>query len=109
MSLVSHSEAEQSEEQLYQEISKVGSCTILHPALFPRAWKILIAAFFLQANVICIVYSVNNKKSIEKVSMISLCIEPMTAVKWRCWFWAANKLKLWILAQQSFWSLSLLS
>lgn len=29
-------------------------------------------SFFLQANVICIVYSVNNKKSIEKVSMISL-------------------------------------
>uniref|UniRef100_A0A674NTN3 Mitochondrial Rho GTPase n=1 Tax=Takifugu rubripes TaxID=31033 RepID=A0A674NTN3_TAKRU len=46
--IVDYSEAEQSEEQLYQEISK--------------------------ANVICIVYSVNNKKSIEKVSMSSLCI-----------------------------------
>ncbi|XP_062389104.1 mitochondrial Rho GTPase 1-A isoform X2 [Sardina pilchardus] len=40
--IVDYSEAEQSEEQLYQEISK--------------------------ANVICIVYSVNNKKSIEKVT-----------------------------------------
>uniref|UniRef100_A0A8C5DYP7 Mitochondrial Rho GTPase 1-A n=1 Tax=Gouania willdenowi TaxID=441366 RepID=A0A8C5DYP7_GOUWI len=39
--IVDYSEAEQSEEQLYQEISK--------------------------ANVICIVYSVNNKKSIEKL------------------------------------------
>uniref|UniRef100_A0A8C1DUI7 Mitochondrial Rho GTPase n=1 Tax=Cyprinus carpio carpio TaxID=630221 RepID=A0A8C1DUI7_CYPCA len=38
--IVDYSEAEQSDEQLYQEISK--------------------------ANVICIVYSVNNKKSIEK-------------------------------------------
>uniref|UniRef100_A0A667X592 Mitochondrial Rho GTPase n=1 Tax=Myripristis murdjan TaxID=586833 RepID=A0A667X592_9TELE len=40
--IVDYSEAEQSDEQLYQEISK--------------------------ANVICIVYSVNNKKSIEKVT-----------------------------------------
>uniref|UniRef100_A0A3Q2Q8E0 Ras homolog family member T1a n=1 Tax=Fundulus heteroclitus TaxID=8078 RepID=A0A3Q2Q8E0_FUNHE len=40
--IVDYSEAEQTEEQLYQEISK--------------------------ANVICIVYSVNNKKSIEKVT-----------------------------------------
>uniref|UniRef100_A0A8C7YQZ5 Mitochondrial Rho GTPase n=1 Tax=Oryzias sinensis TaxID=183150 RepID=A0A8C7YQZ5_9TELE len=40
--IVDYSEAEQSEEQLYQEISK--------------------------ANVICIVYSVNSKKSIEKVT-----------------------------------------
>uniref|UniRef100_A0A8C1XU50 Mitochondrial Rho GTPase n=1 Tax=Cyprinus carpio TaxID=7962 RepID=A0A8C1XU50_CYPCA len=39
--IVDYSEAEQTDEQLYQEISK--------------------------ANVICIVYSVNNKKSIEKV------------------------------------------
>uniref|UniRef100_A0A665VAT9 Mitochondrial Rho GTPase n=1 Tax=Echeneis naucrates TaxID=173247 RepID=A0A665VAT9_ECHNA len=42
--IVDYSEAEQSDEQLYQEISK--------------------------ANVICIVYSVNNKKSIEKVRII---------------------------------------
>uniref|UniRef100_A0A8C2FBN2 Mitochondrial Rho GTPase n=2 Tax=Cyprinus carpio TaxID=7962 RepID=A0A8C2FBN2_CYPCA len=42
--IVDYSEAEQSDEQLYQEISK--------------------------ANVICIVYSVNNKKSIEKVSLL---------------------------------------
>ncbi|XP_039516920.1 mitochondrial Rho GTPase 1b isoform X3 [Pimephales promelas] len=40
--IVDYSEAEQTDEQLYQEISK--------------------------ANVICIVYSVNNKKSIEKVT-----------------------------------------
>ncbi|XP_014850101.1 PREDICTED: mitochondrial Rho GTPase 1-like isoform X2 [Poecilia mexicana] len=40
--IVDYSEAEQTKEQLYQEISK--------------------------ANVICIVYSVNNKKSIEKVT-----------------------------------------
>uniref|UniRef100_A0A8C6LU97 Mitochondrial Rho GTPase n=1 Tax=Nothobranchius furzeri TaxID=105023 RepID=A0A8C6LU97_NOTFU len=40
--IVDYSDAEQSEEQLFQEISK--------------------------ANVICIVYSVNNKKSIEKVT-----------------------------------------
>ncbi|XP_056309478.1 mitochondrial Rho GTPase 1-A isoform X1 [Danio aesculapii] len=40
--IVDYSEAEQSDEQLYQEITK--------------------------ANVICIVYSVNNKKSIEKVT-----------------------------------------
>ncbi|KAI1884087.1 hypothetical protein AGOR_G00222770 [Albula goreensis] len=40
--IVDYSEAEQSDEQLYHEISK--------------------------ANVICIVYSVNNKKSIEKVT-----------------------------------------
>ncbi|XP_069005342.1 mitochondrial Rho GTPase 1-A isoform X3 [Embiotoca jacksoni] len=40
--IVDYSEAEQSDEQLYQEIAK--------------------------ANVICIVYSVNNKKSIEKVT-----------------------------------------
>ncbi|KAG9350450.1 hypothetical protein JZ751_026813 [Albula glossodonta] len=40
--IVDYSEAEQSDEQLFQEISK--------------------------ANVICIVYSVNNKKSIEKVT-----------------------------------------
>ncbi|XP_061701823.1 mitochondrial Rho GTPase 1-A isoform X3 [Syngnathoides biaculeatus] len=40
--IVDYSEAEQSDEQLYQEICK--------------------------ANVICIVYSVNNKKSIEKVT-----------------------------------------
>uniref|UniRef100_A0A669BN13 Mitochondrial Rho GTPase n=1 Tax=Oreochromis niloticus TaxID=8128 RepID=A0A669BN13_ORENI len=44
--IVDYSEAEQSDEQLYQEISK--------------------------ANVICIVYSVNNKKSIEKVSLVSV-------------------------------------
>uniref|UniRef100_A0A8C1JYJ2 Mitochondrial Rho GTPase n=1 Tax=Cyprinus carpio TaxID=7962 RepID=A0A8C1JYJ2_CYPCA len=42
--IVDYSEAEQSDEQLNQEISK--------------------------ANVICIVYSVNNKKSIEKVSLL---------------------------------------
>ncbi|XP_035516397.1 mitochondrial Rho GTPase 1b isoform X3 [Morone saxatilis] len=40
--IVDYSEAEQTDEQLFQEISK--------------------------ANVICIVYSVNNKKSIEKVT-----------------------------------------
>ncbi|KAF3846464.1 hypothetical protein F7725_003542 [Dissostichus mawsoni] len=40
--IVDYSEAEQTEEQLFQEISK--------------------------ANVICIVYAVNNKKSIEKVT-----------------------------------------
>ncbi|XP_069050748.1 mitochondrial Rho GTPase 1-A isoform X1 [Lepisosteus oculatus] len=40
--IVDYSEAEQTDEQLYQEISK--------------------------ANVICIVYSVNNKNSIEKVT-----------------------------------------
>ncbi|XP_076149825.1 mitochondrial Rho GTPase 1b isoform X1 [Alosa pseudoharengus] len=40
--IVDYSEVEQTDEQLYQEISK--------------------------ANVICIVYSVNNKKSIEKVT-----------------------------------------
>ncbi|XP_048847309.1 mitochondrial Rho GTPase 1-A isoform X2 [Brienomyrus brachyistius] len=40
--IVDYSEAEQSDEQLFQEISK--------------------------ANVICIVYAVNNKKSIEKVT-----------------------------------------
>uniref|UniRef100_A0A3P8NY55 Mitochondrial Rho GTPase n=1 Tax=Astatotilapia calliptera TaxID=8154 RepID=A0A3P8NY55_ASTCA len=40
--IVDYSEAEQTDEQLFQEISK--------------------------ANVICIVYAVNNKKSIEKVS-----------------------------------------
>ncbi|XP_035385929.1 mitochondrial Rho GTPase 1b isoform X2 [Electrophorus electricus] len=40
--IVDYSEAEQTDEQLYQEISK--------------------------ASVICIVYSVNNKKSIEKVT-----------------------------------------
>ncbi|XP_062852640.1 LOW QUALITY PROTEIN: mitochondrial Rho GTPase 1b [Trichomycterus rosablanca] len=40
--IVDYSEAEQTDEQLYQEISK--------------------------ANVICIVYSVNNSKSIEKVT-----------------------------------------
>uniref|UniRef100_A0A673D166 Mitochondrial Rho GTPase n=1 Tax=Sphaeramia orbicularis TaxID=375764 RepID=A0A673D166_9TELE len=42
--IVDYSEAEQTDEQLFQEISK--------------------------ANVICIVYSVNNKRSIEKVSYI---------------------------------------
>ncbi|MEQ2184147.1 Mitochondrial Rho GTPase 1-A [Goodea atripinnis] len=40
--IVDYSEAEQTDEQLFQEISK--------------------------ANVICIVYAVNNKKSIEKVT-----------------------------------------
>ncbi|KAI4889125.1 hypothetical protein NFI96_001688 [Prochilodus magdalenae] len=44
--IVDYSEAEQTDEQLYQEISK--------------------------ANVICIVYSVNNKKSIEKCSAKNL-------------------------------------
>lgn len=38
-------EAEQSEEQLYQEISKVDSCTFLWPAHFACAWKTLIAPF----------------------------------------------------------------
>ncbi|KAM8843425.1 mitochondrial Rho GTPase 1-A-like isoform 1-T1 [Synchiropus picturatus] len=49
--IVDYSEAEQTDEQLFQEISK--------------------------ANVICIVYSVNNKKSIEKVTShwIPLIIE----------------------------------
>uniref|UniRef100_A0A8C9R5Q0 Mitochondrial Rho GTPase n=1 Tax=Scleropages formosus TaxID=113540 RepID=A0A8C9R5Q0_SCLFO len=42
--IVDYSEAEQSDEQLFQEISK--------------------------ANVICIVYSVNNKKSIDKASYV---------------------------------------
>ena len=67
--LLPPSEAEQSEEQLYQEISKVDPCT------FPTVVKNSHHFFFLQANVICIVYSVNNKKSIEKVSMFSLFIQ----------------------------------
>lgn len=69
MLLLPPPEAEQSEEQLYQEISKVDSCT------FPTGMKSLHHFFFLQANVICIVYSVNNKKSIEKVSMFSPFIQ----------------------------------
>lgn len=68
-------EAEQSEEQLYQEISKVDSCTFLAPACFPTRMKKSHLFVFLQANVICIVYSVNNKKSIEKVSVFSLFIQ----------------------------------
>uniref|UniRef100_A0A3B4XW68 Ras homolog family member T1 n=1 Tax=Seriola lalandi dorsalis TaxID=1841481 RepID=A0A3B4XW68_SERLL len=47
--IVDYSEAEQTDEQLFQEISK--------------------------ANVICIVYSVNNKKSIEKVSYLCLLMQ----------------------------------
>lgn len=45
--------------------------------------KFLIASFFLQANVICIVYSVNNKKSIEKVSMFSLCLHCRLLNPWQ--------------------------
>lgn len=67
--LLSSAEAEQSEEQLYQEISKVDPCTFVHPAL-PTWRKNSHGSLFLQANVICIVYSVNNKKSIEKVGNI---------------------------------------
>lgn len=114
MSLVSPSEAEQSEEQLYQEISKVGSCTFLRPALFPRAWKISHCFFFPAGQ--CHLYSLLsqqqeiNRKGEHDFSLPPLqVIEPMTAVNGCCWFWAANKLKLGVLAQQGFWSLSLLS
>lgn len=64
-------EAEQTDEQLFQEISKVGPCVTLpwrNAELAQGANECLPLSPLLQANVICIVYSVNNKKSIEKVS-----------------------------------------
>lgn len=64
-------EAEQSEEQLYQEISKVGiikSIDLMFELNFVFGSRYILCLYIiLQANVICIVYSVNNKKSIEKV------------------------------------------
>lgn len=36
---------------------------------------------FSQANVICIVYSVNNKKSIEKVSVVLPCADSSNQMK----------------------------
>lgn len=69
-------EAEQTDEQLYQEITKVGVLSFVlvlsgHACSGFHVWCNGTANCFLcplQANVICIVYSVNNKKSIEKVT-----------------------------------------
>lgn len=61
-----HTEAEQTDEQLNQEISKV-SFTNHNRMIKIKIIIEMIYTFLFQANVICIVYSVNNKKSIEKV------------------------------------------
>ncbi|TUC02891.1 Mitochondrial Rho GTPase 1-A [Bagarius yarrelli] len=68
--IVDYSEAEQTDEQLQQEILKViitwKDTPIFKPP--PMDGDQIDMCVSLQANVICVVYAVNNRKSLEKVS-----------------------------------------
>lgn len=63
-------EAEQSEEQLYQEISKVDSCTFLAPACFPTRMK-KIASFRFPAGK-CYLYSLLGQQ--QEVNRKGKCV-----------------------------------